>query len=202
MVLSTDCFDKYKRGDVSDKLYGRHYYLVILVALSMQVGTFISKDQIAYARYIYKSAGLFIESIEQFGRALREYRNKPYDFKARGVMQMIQEMDKLDDRGRPLKSFGNINFFGKRYYLANEAWAIEPSIKRLRSDIKSRNEVLQPSVKDPNAPPTCGYCGKLESEMRFGGRLKRCRKCKKERYCDRDCQASDWPIHKKGCTAA
>jgi len=38
----------------------------------------------------------------------------------------------------------------------------------------------------------CNYCGKL-------GKMLRCTKCKKARYCCRDCQRNAWPTHKQEC---
>lgn len=38
----------------------------------------------------------------------------------------------------------------------------------------------------------CNYCGIIIN-------LKQCSKCKKVRYCGRDCQLKDWKDHKKDC---
>jgi hypothetical protein len=43
----------------------------------------------------------------------------------------------------------------------------------------------------------CGYCAK--ADVIDGDTLKRCGKCKAIRYCSRECQAADWPNHKKVC---
>jgi hypothetical protein len=45
----------------------------------------------------------------------------------------------------------------------------------------------------------CGYCGKPESEPK---EMSKCGKCKAVHYCNRECQAADWPIHKKCCRDA
>lgn len=39
----------------------------------------------------------------------------------------------------------------------------------------------------------CSWCGKMEKNM------SRCSKCKKSRYCDRDCQKLDWSKHRLVC---
>lgn len=46
--------------------------------------------------------------------------------------------------------------------------------------------------RDPKQLAVCVKCGSPQS-------LKQCARCKLVRYCSRDCQASDWPRHKKEC---
>ena len=43
---------------------------------------------------------------------------------------------------------------------------------------------------------TCQNCGKMEGKK---GQLRACSKCKKARYCGRDCQVAHWKEHKKEC---
>ena len=45
-------------------------------------------------------------------------------------------------------------------------------------------------------PTPCSYCNKSSLHLR------KCRWCGKVQYCNRDCQAKDWPEHKKVCTDA
>ena len=45
---------------------------------------------------------------------------------------------------------------------------------------------------------TCANCGKMEKSI-SGERFKRCEKCKKIRYCCKECQIADWENHKKDC---
>lgn len=42
----------------------------------------------------------------------------------------------------------------------------------------------------------CKTCGKTDSQ------LMRCGKCGVVRYCSKECQASDWKMHKKACFKA
>ena len=90
-----ELFNKYKERGVYYNSYGGKYHLVILVVLAMQFGATISAEQLAYARSIYKSAGLFQESIDQFAKALDSYNNDgtPYDFKPGGVYDKIREVN-------------------------------------------------------------------------------------------------------------
>jgi len=43
----------------------------------------------------------------------------------------------------------------------------------------------------------CDNCGKEESTI--GEKMKRCARCKKVMYCDRECQKTAWKKHKKTC---
>lgn len=49
------------------------------------------------------------------------------------------------------------------------------------------------------APIVCDYCGKPEPELPDGKKLGRCARCTTEKYCNSDCQRSDWKVHKKRC---
>jgi hypothetical protein len=43
---------------------------------------------------------------------------------------------------------------------------------------------------------TCGYCGAAE---RMNTSFPRCRRCKAQCYCSRECHEADWPRHKAEC---
>lgn len=45
----------------------------------------------------------------------------------------------------------------------------------------------------------CETCGKAEDEVAGGNGLQQCGRCKKVRYCGRNCQAEDWKAHKPFC---
>lgn len=44
---------------------------------------------------------------------------------------------------------------------------------------------------------TCDGCGQTESEL--GQQLRACARCTSAKYCSRECQRSDWRMHKKCC---
>ena len=53
------------------------------------------------------------------------------------------------------------------------------------------SEAVRSLLKEPNAT-SCGYCHQPEASQR-------CSRCKRVRYCSRDCQSSDWPRHRSRC---
>lgn len=59
--------------------------------------------------------------------------------------------------------------------------------------------VLLPICKEAEKPKeakdVCAKCGKQ------GASLQTCAKCKVQKYCSRECQLSDWKMHKKSCVA-
>ena len=58
----------------------------------MRCGADISKEQLAYAKSVYRSAGLFKKGIDSFAMALKKYKNgKPYDFGSVGMYETMQE---------------------------------------------------------------------------------------------------------------
>lgn len=86
-------FEQYKAAGPRYGKFGGKYFTVILMTLAMQIGVTITKEQIEYARSIYKSAGLFLEGIEQFGLALKEYRNEPYNFDSQGLFDTMERKE-------------------------------------------------------------------------------------------------------------
>jgi hypothetical protein len=82
---------------------------------------------------------------------------------------------------------------------------IETRIYELLKSLKSSEircddlVVQQRSMKKSlieNSPSLCTFCKKKEPDnIKFS----RCSRCLSVKYCDRDCQAKDWPVHKKNC---
>ena len=66
--------------------------------------------------------------------------------------------------------------------------SFEQSDKKTEPMIKTHLEngcIEPPKMK-------CNFCNR-------SGHLKMCKRCKKAGYCDRECQAKHWPMHKKTC---
>jgi hypothetical protein len=49
-------------------------------------------------------------------------------------------------------------------------------------------------------PPCCAVCGRKESELAAGEKLRKCGGCGVVRYCSGECQKTAWPGHKKECS--
>jgi hypothetical protein len=60
---------------------------------------------------------------------------------------------------------------------------------------ESKNKKLLLKKKDLEL---CSICEIAHPKSYF----KRCAKCKSKRYCGKECQRKDWPIHKKVCVAS
>ncbi len=45
----------------------------------------------------------------------------------------------------------------------------------------------------------CSFCGRIPTSM--GDKLVRCARCHKARYCNRECQTSDWKKHSRQCVS-
>ena len=53
-------------------------------------------------------------------------------------------------------------------------------------------------LKIDTSKKECIVCKKTDAEA-DGGKLKSCSRCKRVRYCSRECQVKDWKTHKKFC---
>ena len=49
------------------------------------------------------------------------------------------------------------------------------------------------------APRACANCG--ATQRPDGGRLRKCARCQRARYCSQECMAADWPTHRRVCAA-
>ncbi|KAK5680937.1 hypothetical protein LTS10_006695 [Elasticomyces elasticus] len=72
--------------------------------------------------------------------------------------------------------------------------AVQELLDRLFAQASGANSITQPHPIE-----VCGICG--EHPKSSGGTLLRCSRCKQVRYCDKACQAKDWPFHKHACKA-
>lgn len=63
---------------------------------------------------------------------------------------------------------------------------------------KDSDKCQDVSREDSECPVTlgCKACGKVGGDA---DKLLRCGKCGVVKYCDRECQKSDWDLHKKAC---
>jgi hypothetical protein len=57
------------------------------------------------------------------------------------------------------------------------------------------------AIECPVAPSmaNCETCGKADDAVAGGNALQQCGRCKKVRYCGKDCQMEDWKAHKPFC---
>ena len=92
-------FNKYKSQPTVNsqvEIWNTKLYLVILIALAMPLGVSITKNQIEYARAVYKTSGMHAGAIDQFRTALKDYKNEPYSFDSRGLVE-VANLDQDQD---------------------------------------------------------------------------------------------------------
>ena len=68
-----------------------------------------------------------------------------------------------------------------------------PTHKNICQDSEAKSEAVQAAAESRDA---CDYCGSTSDT------LKRCTRCMKVSYCDRQCQQTDWSKHKVLCRAS
>jgi hypothetical protein len=72
------------------------------------------------------------------------------------------------------------------------------SIVGLLNDINDSDELMRAALLvSEKKQRHCEQCGTTT----FGQKMKICGACKTVYYCDRECQTTDWPLHKPVCTA-
>lgn len=59
---------------------------------------------------------------------------------------------------------------------------------------KCHKAILDTEARDIDLNYTCWYCNKMSP-----AKLKKCGKCHVAIYCNKECQKSHWPVHKKKC---
>ena len=73
------------------------------------------------------------------------------------------------------------------------------AITAFRLLIFTGQEVFPTEVSGTSSTETCGFCGAKPSES---SRLLNCGRCKKIKYCSKECQKNHWKQHKPSCKAA
>ena len=76
---------------------------------------------------------------------------------------------------------------------AADSWQVEAGKLLETLDTGAARSLLD--KKNPASEDSCGNCRQADAKQR-------CSKCKKVRYCNRDCQAADWPRHRARCSSS
>ena len=76
----------------------------------------------------------------------------------------------------------------KRHLTVEE---LKPDLNKLCAEEAESEQ----SDSDIDSPSACCSCSK------DGGQFPRCSRCKYVRYCSKNCQVEDWPLHKQLCRA-
>ena len=75
----------------------------------------------------------------------------------------------------------------------------KPNMHQWGANLEHENLDGSASCEVQTEAMLCAFCQKTKKEVQ---NLKRCARCEKAWYCDKTCQKSHWPQHKKTCRAA
>ena len=154
------------------------YEFVLLGACAMTLGCKIPDDFKELLIANYRSTELQRDSLHSMQLALGDgpdrYRNMPYDFGSKGLVEMINSRDPKEDK-KSDRGYIGVNV---------------PAPFGLFSNSKPG------PLKDYPAD-VCGGCGakdRLDNQL-----LLCCGKCKVKKYCGRVCQQAHFKQHKRVC---
>jgi hypothetical protein len=171
-------------------IFDPRYELVLLGACAMSLGCTLPPSFKDHLKKNYKSVGLMRDAVKQMDKALNGpdgfTDGKPYEFDSPGLLETV-------NRGGPpeedlMYPGGNGGF---RMLNVQAPFGLPPLSDQALQDI--RDEVQEGKHGDD----ACGGCGAKEGEN--GSALQSCSKCKKRKYCSKECQKGHWKLHKKVC---
>lgn len=70
-------------------------------------------------------------------------------------------------------------------------------LKTVKETVKEKTGLDVPSVDPEESARICFQCGNVDSEKK----LRKCSRCKRTYFCDKECQQKAWKRHKKDCRA-
>lgn len=154
--------------------YGPEYKLVLLAACAMQLGCKLPPDFKKLVKKLYPYVGLMDEGCKQKDALDRYEDGDPFDLGSKGLVETMDDLAHNDDVDSGSNGWTGANVPGM-----GSLFAKSPA----------------PSVHSDDICATCG------SKADDGKTLLVCSKCKKTKYCDKDCQKIHWGIHKRRCKA-
>ena len=129
--------------------------------------------------------GLMAESIEQMDEAL----NGPNGYKDGNMYEFeYPEVEREEPKPTP-GGFTLLNVPGPGGLFDYAPKGSKQGLAELKNSLAAGNHLVD----------VCGGCGAKAGKD--GALLLLCAKCKKRKYCSRECQAKNWKLHKKMCEA-
>lgn len=198
-----ELIEKYeKETEKEQKLrnpYGAGYKLVILGACFMSLGCTLPDSFRATLKRIYPEVGLMRDAQKQMRKALgdgpRGYKNgQPYDFGSLDANE-TQHSGGSKARDRMYPDSRVINCPAPNDFAPGEV------LESLDDGLKERLRVEKICIKASAGEEilNCAQCNATQGADNAA--LLCCGRCKRVKYCGRECQRSDWISHKVICAS-
>lgn len=196
-----ELIEKYEKAMEKEQMlrnpYGAGYKLVILGACFISLGCTLPDSFKSTLKRIYPEVGLMRDAQKQMKKALgdgpRGYKNgQPYDFGSLDCNETQHSGgSKAQDRMYPDSRLINCP--------APNDFAPAEVLESLNDDLKERLRVENNSIKALAGEKilNCAQCNTTHGAD--DAALLCCGKCKRVKYCGRECQRSDWVSHKVIC---
>ncbi|KAF2165433.1 hypothetical protein M409DRAFT_55829 [Zasmidium cellare ATCC 36951] len=215
MKYYIDWIAKAKKRHLHDP-YGPGYYVCLLGACAMTLGAKITDEQRDAMRKRYDNASFMRGAVAQLEKAIEGYVNGvPWEFDSKGLQDTQLTGGVADEDDLLFPGTGMINVRAPDHGRGREEmdmWKVmvtaqitikgmKPTPDQLAKCMESLsvNPYLEKDLSDEGEwlEAFCGNCGAEEREN--GEPLLECTKCKKQKYCSRQCQRKDLKDHKKRC---
>ena len=162
------------------------YKFVLLGACAISLGCTLPSAFKDCLKKNYKSVGLMRDAVKQMDKALNGpdgfTDGTPYEFDSAGLDETVM-------RGGPPDE--DLMYPGSNMLNVQSPFGLPPLSGKDLRDIKDRIQ------EGKHGDDACGGCGAKGGQN--GGTLLSCSKCKKRKYCGKECQKGHWKLHKKVC---
>ena len=126
---------------------------------------------------------------EKYSKFVKSISQVAEDFSLVGFLPLAIEDKELALHALSVCDRANgYSFSAEGFHLLDESY---------KEDTQPESEYFTSLQEKFQEGPACTACG---STAAVGKKLVKCSACKMAQYCDRDCQKSDWPIHKRTCS--
>lgn len=183
-------------GDPGEFLREPGYIFMLLGACAMTLGCKIPATFRHTMEQVYMCVGLPSEGVKQMERALKgpdAYEDGvPYDFASPGLIETANLKHSLQTgpppSGAPWHGL-NVHGPGTMFYQPPKGDTSGLRKLKARYEAKINDEKYGADV--------CGGCGAEDGEK--GVHLRNCARCMGRKYCSKECQKKQWPLHKEVC---
>ena len=168
------------------------YSFILLGACAMSLGCQLPEATVSLMKKHYSNLGLMRIAKKQMEKALDEktgYKNgKAWDFGSQGLR------DTMESGGPPKEDRLFPNAMN-----VEEPGSTATSTADLGRKLAEQLTMANAMEATKHGPNGCGGCGAKEGKD--GAELFNCGRCKKTKYCSKECQTKHWNLHKTICKA-